>query len=265
MPSRLPARGSRGRSSGTCFGELALSSWRPRTDSAPSAAPDALTLALVTVGFADLDACAGPPAGSRRAWRYRCCSRSASSPGRSTLPRRVRRDHRSHHVVRGDDPFGGLGVADQDLRRASEVASRAICSTSARNYLERSGEPAAIARVVEASAWLRGAAANVARLDGARPTNVCRAVGAPDAEVASRPTGAAGRRSWTWRPGPDTADGARALPGLPGRGRGIGALRGRMEAMTRSQLRLCRCGWHWSPPLACDAGSARSRAGRRRR
>ncbi len=60
-----------------------------------------------------------------------------------------------------------MAVAEQDLRRAIELDIKGHLLHLREAYIERRGEPAAVARLVEASAAaLRTLAANVARLDG---------------------------------------------------------------------------------------------------
>ena len=74
----------------------------------------------------------------------------------------------SHRVVFGDDPFAGLAVKDQDVRRACEIDVKGHLLHLRESYVESHGELTAVARLVEASAGaLRTLAGNVARLDGA--------------------------------------------------------------------------------------------------
>jgi hypothetical protein len=76
----------------------------------------------------------------------------------------------AHRVVFGDDPFDGLRVRDEDLRRACEIDVKGHLLHLREAYIESCGDPEAIAALVGASAAaLRTLATNVARLDG-RPT-----------------------------------------------------------------------------------------------
>ena len=142
---------------------------RHATNSAPPGLP-IHSLALVDeVEFADLDACARAAGG----WHsdglavplimgQREFSRSLDS-----FPVEFGAIIASHRVIYGDDPFGGMAVAEQDLRRAIELDIKGHLLHLREAYIERRGEPAAVARLVEASAAaLRTLAANVARLDG---------------------------------------------------------------------------------------------------
>jgi hypothetical protein len=70
-----------------------------------------------------------------------------------------------HEVVSGVDPFDGVDVKPDDLRRACEVQARAHLLHLREGYLEAGGDPAAIARLVAASAPpLRALLASLARL-----------------------------------------------------------------------------------------------------
>ena len=87
----------------------------------------------------------------------------------------------SHRVVFGDDPFQGLAVKDQDVRRACEIDVKGHLLHLRESYVESRGELSAVARLVEASAAaLRTLAGNVARLDGAVAGIAGRAGRAPD-------------------------------------------------------------------------------------
>jgi hypothetical protein len=73
-----------------------------------------------------------------------------------------------HEVVAGADPFDGVDVKPDDLRRACEVQARAHLLHLREGYLEAGGDPAAIARLVAASAApLRALLASAARLSAA--------------------------------------------------------------------------------------------------
>ena len=84
----------------------------------------------------------------------------------------------AHRVVHGADPFAGLHVPRQDVRRACEIDIKGHLLHLREAYVETFGELDAIAALVEASAAaLRTLAANVARLDG-RPWSPATALSA---------------------------------------------------------------------------------------
>jgi hypothetical protein len=100
---------------------------------------------------------------------------------------------RAHQRVYGSDPFDGVAIAMADLRRACETQIKSQLVHLRQGFLESGGEPAAVARLVAASApaftallrhvaWLSGAATrerNEATCAGAR------AAGIADGVVAS--------------------------------------------------------------------------------
>jgi hypothetical protein len=128
------------------------------------------TLALVDdIGFADLDACA------RQARRWQAdglavplmIGRREFARSLDVFPLEFGAIIISHRVVFGDDPFAGLSVKEQDVRRACEIGVKGHLLHLREGYVERGGELSAVARLVEAStAALRTLAGNVARLDG---------------------------------------------------------------------------------------------------
>jgi hypothetical protein len=72
-----------------------------------------------------------------------------------------------HEVVDGPDPFAGLSVRPEDLRRACEVQARSHLLHLREGYIESRGEPSAIARLVsESAAPLLTLVTNVARVSG---------------------------------------------------------------------------------------------------
>lgn len=72
-----------------------------------------------------------------------------------------------HEVILGRDPFSGLTVRAEDLRRACEIQARSHLLHLREGFIEAGGEPVAIARLVHNSAGaLRALLSNVARLDG---------------------------------------------------------------------------------------------------
>jgi hypothetical protein len=133
------------------------------------------TLALVDdVGFADLDACA------RQAGRWQgdglavplMIGRREFARSLDVFPLEFGAIILHHRVVFGDDPFHGLAVKDQDVRRACEIDVKGHVLHLREAYVERRGEIAAVTKLVEASAAaLRTLASNVARLDGQSGTS----------------------------------------------------------------------------------------------
>jgi hypothetical protein len=133
------------------------------------------TMAVVDdVGFADLDACA------RQARRWRAdgvavplmISRREFARSLDVFPLEFGAIILHHRVVFGDDPFLGLAVKEQDVRRACEIDVKGHVLHLRESYVERRGEMDAVARLVEASAAaLRTLAGNVARLDGQLTTS----------------------------------------------------------------------------------------------
>jgi hypothetical protein len=72
-----------------------------------------------------------------------------------------------HAVVTGVNPFDGLAVKTDDLRRACEVQARSHLLHLREGYLETGGEPSAIhALVARSAAPLMALLVNVARIDG---------------------------------------------------------------------------------------------------
>jgi hypothetical protein len=100
---------------------------------------------------------------------------------------------RAHERVIGDNPFTGIEIADDDLRRACETHIKSHLVHLREGYIEAAGHPAAVAELVIAStpgftALLR----NVARLNGvmtndrADATNQgARAAGLPEHVVSA--------------------------------------------------------------------------------
>ncbi len=72
-----------------------------------------------------------------------------------------------HAVVLGEDPFAGVEVAEADLRRACESQARSHLLHLRQGFIQTDGDPAALARLVAASAIpLRALLVNIARLHG---------------------------------------------------------------------------------------------------
>ena len=99
---------------------------------------------------------------------------------------------RAHERVFGDDPFDGLTVAREDLRRACEAQIRSHLLHLREGYLESGGRPEPLADLVAASAPAFAALLrNVARLAGVTSTERmeatregARAAGLPDGIVS---------------------------------------------------------------------------------
>ena len=79
----------------------------------------------------------------------------------------------THVTVAGDNPFDGVSVKSEDLRRACEVQAKSHLLHLREGYIEAGGRGAAIARLIADSvAAFRGLLANLARLEGARAESV---------------------------------------------------------------------------------------------
>ena len=202
---------------------------------AGTASPDVPihTLALVDdIGFADLEACA------RQARRWQAdglavplmIGRREFARSLDVFPLEFGAIISSHRVVFGDDPFQGLTVKDQDVRRACEIDVKGHLLHLRESYVESRGELSAVARLVEASAAaLRTLAGNVARLDGQSPASPA----ALAAHLTTALGSVHGRTLATVLALGDTplapGDAARIFPGLPGGRRSPGVVRGRVE------------------------------------
>ena len=72
-----------------------------------------------------------------------------------------------HVVVRGSNPFAGMDIPHEHLRRATEAQAKSHLIHLREGYLESRGESARIGQVVAASAGpFRALLANIARLEG---------------------------------------------------------------------------------------------------
>jgi len=81
-----------------------------------------------------------------------------------------------YKVVRGRDPFQGIAIPNEDIRRATEGQAKSHLIHLREAFLESHGETIRISRLIAASAApLRGLLANIARLAdpalGATPTD----------------------------------------------------------------------------------------------
>jgi hypothetical protein len=71
-----------------------------------------------------------------------------------------------HVVIRGDDPFAGVAIPAEDVRRATEAQAKSHLIHLREAYLESHGEATRIARLVSASAGpFRALLTNIARLE----------------------------------------------------------------------------------------------------
>jgi hypothetical protein len=79
---------------------------------------------------------------------------------------------RAHERVFGDDPFAGLSIAHDDLRMACEVQVKSHLLHLREGFIESGGQPAAVARLVAASApAFTALLRNVARLNDVSTTD----------------------------------------------------------------------------------------------
>jgi hypothetical protein len=134
-----------------------------------NAAP-APSLALVrTISADDLSRCAARIA----SWHRAGCAtpllltRDEFAASLDAFPIEYGEILETHHVLFGANPFAGLAIRDEDLRRACEVQVKSHLVHLRENYLEFGGKPADVAAMVADSApafalLLR----RLARLDG---------------------------------------------------------------------------------------------------
>jgi hypothetical protein len=128
------------------------------------------TLALVTTLTAeDLEACAGLSA----AWRHAGLATPLLLPEdefRASLdvfPLEYGEIIRTHERIHGPDPFAGLAISPEDLRRACETQIKSHLLHLREGFIESGGRLAAVAALVTAAAPAFAALVrNVARLDG---------------------------------------------------------------------------------------------------
>jgi len=98
---------------------------------------------------------------------------------------------RAHARVHGDDPFSGMAIATEDLRRACELQARSHLLHLREGFIETGGKPAAVGHLVAASApGFTALLRNVARLSGVHTSDRVeatrsggRAAGVPDTMV----------------------------------------------------------------------------------
>jgi hypothetical protein len=136
----------------------------------PDANQPTSSLVLVSsLGAEDLDACAA----SAHRWHRAGLATPLILPEQEfrrsldAFPLEYTEIQRAHALVYGNDPFDGLSIAPEDLRRACETQVKSHLVHLREGYIEAAGHPERIADLVEASA--AGFAAllrNVARLYG---------------------------------------------------------------------------------------------------
>ena len=140
------------------------------------------TLALVdALHFADLQACAALAGG----WRQRGLAipllLGAAEFARSldAFPLEYGDIILRHVLVDGDDPFKGIGIQREDVRRACELQAKSHLIHLREGYLEAGGEATRVRQLIAASALpFRTLLVNVARLHDVMDTLT------PDAIVA---------------------------------------------------------------------------------
>jgi hypothetical protein len=72
----------------------------------------------------------------------------------------------SHVVVAGNDPFGGVEVADADRRRACELTAKSHVIHLREAFLETEGDPRRLARLIADSAFsFQAVLTNIVRLE----------------------------------------------------------------------------------------------------
>jgi hypothetical protein len=136
----------------------------------PDANQPTNSLVLVaSLGADDLDACAATAHRWHRAGLATPLFLPEQEFRRSldAFPLEYSEIQRAHALVYGGDPFEGLSIAPEDLRRACETQVKSHLLHLREGYIEAAGHPERIADLVEASA--AGFAAllrNVARLYG---------------------------------------------------------------------------------------------------
>jgi hypothetical protein len=149
-------------------------------------------LALVgSLGVADLEACAQ----QRRRWTRLAIATPLLLPEEEfhrsldAFPLEYGEIIRNHARVYGEDPFTGVSIARDDLRRACETQIKSHLLHLREGFIEAGGDPAAVARLIAASAPAFSALLrNVARLNGVTSTNRLEATRA-GAQTADVPDG----------------------------------------------------------------------------
>ena len=120
----------------------------------PNASP-ALSLALVqTIGADDLGACAARAA----AWHRSGCAtpllltREEFAGSLDAFPLEYGEILDTHRVIYGEDPFAGLTIRDEDVRRACEVQIKSLLLHLREDFIESRARPGDVAALVADSA-----------------------------------------------------------------------------------------------------------------
>jgi hypothetical protein len=135
----------------------------------PDAAP-APSLALVeSINAGDLAACAARAA----AWQRAGCATplllttEEFAGSLDAFPIEYGAILDTHRVLHGANPFAGLTIRDEDLRRAVEVQVKSLLVHLRENYVEASGRPSDVsALVVDSAPAFAQLLRHIARLDG---------------------------------------------------------------------------------------------------
>lgn len=123
------------------------------TDDAP-AGPPLHTLALVgSLAFADLATCAGRVPAWKRAGLATPLLLGSDEFAASldAFPLEYGAIIAHHHVVHGADPFTGISVDAEDVRRACEVQAKSHLLHLREGFLETGGHGDAVARLIQGS------------------------------------------------------------------------------------------------------------------
>lgn len=143
----------------------------PRLVALVAFGPAASMAFIRTLSSQDLDACAALV----EAWR-----RDGLAPPLVMTPEEFRRSLDAfpleytamldaHAVIVGDDPFAGVAIRPEDVRRACEVQARGLLIHLRQGWLQAAGHASHLADLVEASSGpLRQTLLHVARLEGVR-------------------------------------------------------------------------------------------------
>jgi hypothetical protein len=132
--------------------------------------PAIYTLALVDgLGLADLERCAPLSVG----WRRRnlatplLMTPEEFSRALDAFPLEYGDIIAVHRVLIGEDPFAGLAVTREDLRRACEAQAKSHLLHLREGFIEAAGRPPAVARLIVRSApALRALLEHITRLQG---------------------------------------------------------------------------------------------------
>lgn len=141
----------------------------PHADSNGATAPISCLALVTSLTSIDLDACGRAVHGWHRHGLATPLILPQQEFARSidAFPLEYAEMLRAHAPVYGDDPFAGVSIASEDLRRACETQVKSHLLHLREEYIEAGGRPIAIADLVQASAPAFAALLrNVARLHG---------------------------------------------------------------------------------------------------